>query len=396
MVDSACRVLRDGVLAGEHAPALMISDSLHTAAGLSVFNYFLLSLASNISSGRAQAKGLVIVAFDRSPDFYMKLLARAGLDTYSHSWFQVLDCYTDPLGWKKEILDNAKSDIQETPEISKEHISCAGFTVCRDVGNMESLMSAILTSGKRAIGSQGKGRFSVAIDLVSVMMRHLSFSLVANLINNLRCHDEISSLMLLVHSDLHEPRIVTALKYLSSMIAILEPIAPLSTASLKLKGNPDKLAALEGNLKKGKLCLRVKRRNGRVREHIEEFTLERADVKFSAISHGKFTVSGNSNLPQQVQFNLQLTEKEREDRAKVILPFEHQGNGKELQIYDGRKGISTWRASPVSDSHPVNTDPNFDSFNASKESGRGEIHYVRDSDDEVLDSDEDPDDDLDI
>jgi len=311
-------------------------------------------------------------------------------------WFQVLDCYTDPLGWQKEILDNVKSDIQETSEISKEHISHAGFTVCRDVGNMESLMSVILTSGKGAIGSQGKGRFSVAIDLVSIMVRHLSLPLVANLINNLRCHDEISSLMWLVHSDLHEPRIVTALEYLSSMVAVLEPIAPVSAASLKLKGDPDKLAALEGNLKKGKLRLRVKRRNGRVREHIEEFTLEQADVKFSAISHGKFAVSGSSNLPQQVQFNLQLTEKEREDRARVILPFEHQGNGKELQIYDGRKGRSAWRASPVSDSHPVNTDPNFNAFDASKESGRGEIHYVRDSDDEALDSDEDPDDDLDI
>lgn len=396
MADSACRALRDGVLAGEHAPALMISDSMHTTAGLSVFNYFLRSLVSNISSARAQAKGLVVVAFDRSPDFYVKLLARAGLDTYSHSWFQVLDCYTDPLGWQKEILDNVKSDIQETSEISKEHISHAGFTVCRDVGNMESLMSVILTSGKGAIGSQGKGRFSVAIDLVSIMVRHLSLPLVANLINNLRCHDEISSLMWLVHSDLHEPRIVTALEYLSSMVAVLEPIAPLSAASLKLKGDPDKLAALEGNLKKGKLRLRVKRRNGRVREHIEEFTLEQADVKFSAISHGKFAVSGSSNLPQQVQFNLQLTEKEREDRARVILPFEHQGNGKELQIYDGRKGRSAWRAAPVSDSHPVNTDPNFNAFDASKESGRGEIHYVRDSDDEALDSDEDPDDDLDI
>nr|ABR17046.1 unknown [Picea sitchensis] len=395
MADSACRALRDGVLAGEHAPSLMISDSMHTTAGLSVFNYFLRSLVSNISSARAQAKGLVVVAFDRSPDFYVKLLARAGLDTYSHSWFQVLDCYTDPLGWQKEILDNVKSDIQETSEISKEHISHAGFTVCRDVGNMESLMSVILTSGKGAIGSQGKGRFSVAIDLVSIMVRHLSLPLVANLINNLRCHDEISSLMWLVHSDLHEPRIVTALEYLSSMVAVLEPIAPLSAASLKLKGDPDKLAALEGNLKKGKLRLRVKRRNGRVREHIEEFTLEQADVKFSAISHGKFAVSGSSNLPQ-VQFNLQLTEKEREDRARVILPFEHQGNGKELQIYDGRKGRSAWRASPVSDSHPVNTDPNFNAFDASKESGRGEIHYIRDSDDEALDSDEDPDDDLDI
>lgn len=28
---------------------------------------------------------------------------------------------------------------------------------------------------------------------------------------------------------------------------------------------------------------------------------------------------------QQVQFNLQLSEKEQIDRAKVVLPFEHQG-----------------------------------------------------------------------
>lgn len=31
------------------------------------------------------------------------------------------------------------------------------------------------------------------------------------------------------------------------------------------------------------------------------------------------------NAPSQVQFNLQLSEKERIDRAKVVLPFEHQG-----------------------------------------------------------------------
>jgi hypothetical protein len=27
----------------------------------------------------------------------------------------------------------------------------------------------------------------------------------------------------------------------------------------------------------------------------------------------------------QVQFNLELSNKEREDRSKVVLPFEHQG-----------------------------------------------------------------------
>ena len=30
-------------------------------------------------------------------------------------------------------------------------------------------------------------------------------------------------------------------------------------------------------------------------------------------------------LAQQVQFNLELSEKERSDRANVVLPFEHQG-----------------------------------------------------------------------
>ena len=94
-------------------------------------------------------------------------------------------------------------------------------------------------------------------------------------------------------------------------------------------------------------------------------------MKFSAISHGNFALSGSSNSPQ-VQFSLQLTKKEREDRARGILPFEHQGNGKELKIYDGRKGRSAWTASPLSDSHPVNTDPNIDAFIASKEGGKRE------------------------
>lgn len=31
----------------------------------------------------------------------------------------------------------------------------------------------------------------------------------------------------------------------------------------------------------------------------------------------------------QAQFNLELSEKERIDRAKVVLPFEHQGDDKD-------------------------------------------------------------------
>lgn len=60
-------------------------------------------------------------------------------------------------------------------------------------------------------------------------------------------------------------------------------------------------------------------------------------------------------------------------------------NGKTTQIYDGRKSLDEGK---------------FDLQHTSAEkedsSGRGEIIYFRDSDDEMPDSDEDPDDDLDI
>lgn len=60
------------------------------------------------------------------------------------------------------------------------------------------------------------------------------------------------------------------------------------------------------------------------------------------------------------------------------------GNDEDIQIYDGRRSLSEGQK----DAHLMwNTQTNND---------RGEVHYIRDSDDEQPDSDEDPDDDLDI
>ncbi|KAL0350319.1 UNVERIFIED_CONTAM: Elongator complex protein 5 [Sesamum radiatum] len=101
--------------------------------------------------------------------------------------------------------------------------------------------------------------------------------------------------------------------------------------------------------------------------------------ELSGDGKGRFTVAIDS-----VQFNLQLSEKEKNDRAKVVLPFEHQGNGKTIQIYDGRKSLNDDKAEPQNNSVQK------------VDSNRGEIIYFRDSDDEMPDSDEDPDDDLDI
>lgn len=63
--------------------------------------------------------------------------------------------------------------------------------------------------------------------------------------------------------------------------------------------------------------------------------------------------------------------------------------GKSVQIYDGRKSLN--ESKDESNAVPV------EKLQKHEDSGRrGEIIYFRDSDDEMPDSDEDPDDDLDI
>ncbi len=76
--------------------------------------------------------------------------------------------------------------------------------------------------------------------------------------------------------------------------------------------------------------------------------------------------------------------------------FKCAGDGKEVCIYDGRPDSvqSTFGSLNVvigGSRHPEGV-----GSVAHKPSGVGEIHYLRDSDDERPDSDEDPDDDLDI
>jgi elongator complex protein 5 len=65
-----------------------------------------------------------------------------------------------------------------------------------------------------------------------------------------------------------------------------------------------------------------------------------------------------------------------------------------MEIYDGRRCLAESRKEPGSLKIGALSEQNKVSSN--NQSARGEIHYVRDSDDERPDSDEDPDDDLDI
>lgn len=379
MAESMCRTLRDGSLEGEQAPALTIKDTAASPFGFHVFSHVLSQLSSFILASKSQSRGIVIVAFSRSPSFYVDLLKSRGIDVNSsHKWVQILDCYTDPLCWKDQLMGSG--NFMDASHETSSSLS----RVCKDVKDLDKLYSMILELGKGLVG-QGKDRFSVAIDLINEMLRHTSTPTVAGLLSNLRSHEQISSIFWLLHSDLHEIKVTSALEYLSSVVASVEPLH--QTAGGK-RGDLENLSLLEQNFGKGKLQVRFKRRNGRVRVVNEGFHIDQSSNNFTSVSSEDGLVNQiNQGLVPKVQFNLELTEKERIDRAKVVLPFEHQGDGGPIHIYDGRRSLTESKTEATLSS----------SGNSQKtDSGEGEIIYFRDSDDEMPDSDEDPDDDLDI
>ncbi|GLU01611.1 hypothetical protein SLE2022_189130 [Rubroshorea leprosula] len=227
-------------------------------------------------------------------------------------WIQILDCYTDPLGWKFRLMDGGN-----IAELSSESSSTA--ILCKDVKDVDKLYSSIIEVGKGLI-TESRCRFSVAIDSVDQMLRHASMSSVAGLFSNLRCHGQVSSVFCLLHSDLHEVVVTASLEYMSSMVASVEPLHQLENGQ---RGDSENASLTEENLNNGRFHVQFKQRNGRVRVMLEEFHIEQSGIGFkSSSSEGVI----NQGLLPKVQFSLQLSEKERIDKSNVMLPFEHQGN----------------------------------------------------------------------
>ncbi|XP_078180874.1 elongator complex protein isoform X1 [Carex rostrata] len=376
MAEAVLRSLRDGCLEGEHAPALSIQDSLLSPLASHAFRHFLTSLLSLVANGKSQSRGIVLVAFDRSPSFYLDLFKSAGFDTSTFDkGTRILDCYTDPVGWKDAVRQSGKNSL---------------ITLVKNVKDVDKLLCSIVDLAKEFSG-EGKERVVVAIDSVSHILRHAPLSSVLRLLSNLRCHEKISSLFWLIHTDLHEPKVVGSFEYISTMVASLEPIVQLPDYA---NGNSGNITSLEENYSKAKFNVRLKRRNGRIKLFCEELLIEQDSVKFSSVPSISSVVT--QNLIPKVQFNLQLSDKERMDRANVVLPFEHQGDGRNIDIYDGRRSLGDGGNDPSSTKSGGLLGQNKLSNSNNNQLVRGEIHYIRDSDDEQADSDEDPDDDLDI
>ncbi|KAF2551366.1 hypothetical protein F2Q68_00033648 [Brassica cretica] len=409
MADSIFRKLRDGGEEGELAPALTIEETVASPFALDVSCYLLANLSSSILAGKSKSeyiletlkfnlfllhyrvfmkssllcRGLVLVTFSRSPSFYLQFLKQKGIVVSSSSkWIRVLDCYTDPLGW----IDQPSTGVTEGPSLVK-------LNKC--VSDLKRLFSSVIDAGREMVGD-GKTRFSVAIDSVNELLRHSSMPLVSGLLTDLRSHEKVTN----------------ALEYISTMKANLEPFCPSPDGKRNALEN---LFLAHQDFGKGRFHVRFKLRKGRVRVMSEEYHVDQTGINLSPISSAESVIAATKSLiPKasylvlsylfavklcglrlvvllvQVHFNLQLSEKERVEKEKVVLPFEHQDHGKSTEIYDGRRTLADGKteATPLS-SGELQADV--------VSSGKGgEIIYFRDSDDEHPDSDEDPDDDLDI
>lgn len=104
----------------------------------------------------------------------------------------------------------------------------------------------------------------------------LSQSLAINC-NLLFDSDQLSSLLWSIHSDLHEPRTVAALDYLCSMTVYLQPTVHLPTDVYR---NNKNLSRFEQDFNRGRLHLRLKRRNGRVKIVVSSLSLSLSPPAF--------------------------------------------------------------------------------------------------------------------
>ncbi|VVB07148.1 unnamed protein product [Arabis nemorensis] len=374
MADSIFRKLRDGGEEGELASALTIEETVASPFGLDVSGFLLANLFSSILAGKSKSQGLVLVTFSRSPSFYLQFLKQKGIIVSSSSkWIRILDCYTDPLGW----FDQPSSGSTQGSSLIKLH---------KCVSDLKRIFSSIIEAGRELVGD-GKTRFCVAIDSVNELLRNSSMPLVSGLLTDLRSHAQVSGLFWSLNTDLHQEKVTNALEYVSTMKANLEPLCPSSDGK---RNALESLFSVHQDFGKGRFHVRFKLRKGRVRVMSEEYHVDQMGINFSPISSADTVIATTKSLLPKVQFNLQLSEKERVDKEKVVLPFEHQGNGKSIDIYDGRRSLLDGKidAAPLSSGE-------FQTDVVSSGKG-GEIIYFRDSDDENPDSDEDPDDDLDI
>ncbi|GAX83346.1 hypothetical protein CEUSTIGMA_g10771.t1 [Chlamydomonas eustigma] len=439
-MDSLNKHLRDGNARAENGCALAVFfDSLDTVGGRNVFERCSAQFVESVIAGRSQASHVYYLALEESPAMLpaqKKAVTVLNLcASFSHEW---------------------TSGSEQTP-IQDIASSLLEGSLCSD----PSCASQSMASGQL---------HAVIIDSISELLIRYSYPEVLTFLTTLQQHPQITSILTIVHKDLHEDQILFSLEALSTCIVRLQSLSRLhrEVATRHASG---------GAGPHGYISFRYKRRAGRLRTETLLYTIMsngsvKTEVPPASLSRSitaealvALSVSDRTREPglQQAVYNAssssspyhlnastsgldasslisgrregggtpalqaggmkvgQLTAQEQMARDQVRLPYEHQGQGAKFQTADFRDYLPGPAGGRAGQQHHIDADAYLEQQAAAV--GRGEmmtrhddvavigysagaslegsvtklghIVYVRDSEEEH-DSDEDPDDDLDI
>jgi hypothetical protein len=292
-----------------------------------------LGLARAAAAQRSAARAVVVVALDQPAHAFAGDAAAA---------LCVLDCHTDPFGWQ------------------------GGACAVLACGGLDVLEAGLLRDGDAA------GPAAVVVDGLSALADAHGAAAVAALLARLRRDARVAAVAGRLHADLHAAREVAAL-------------CAGASATLEVGPCTDAAAAAAAFAPDGAVTANIRRRMGRIKLEAQLFRLAGGGVELCAAATGAALDGAAATAappptappapPMPGGMRAELTAAERAARAGVRLPFERAGGG--------AAAAADWRAALPADAG--GTAPRL-----------GHISYVRDSSGSEADSDEDPDDDLDI
>lgn len=284
------------------------------------FGGFLLIQDSANHSGRPLLKSFIKAALNREEDVHVLLFEMSekeleyGLKDAPVQRLHIHDAYKDPLGWTDE------------PTFTVQHF-CLNY-----------ITSIVKQTSQPKIAT-------LVIDSLSWIMRHISTATVCSTLNQLKKGGAVRGIIGLLHADMHQRGTVGSVCHLATSLITLAP----STTKDKC------IAKMTKRTKSGKVL------QDELLFSINEactVTIHKSNAETQQMEKKESEMDPTANLT----FNLRLSDREREAKEKLSLPFVFSKEKKKALL------------------HP--------------DSSPGRIMYEPDSNDDY--DQEDPDDDLDV
>mmetsp|Transcript_26823 Transcript_26823/g.75531 ORF Transcript_26823/g.75531 Transcript_26823/m.75531 type:complete len:368 (-) Transcript_26823:533-1636(-) len=367
-MDAVLRHLRGGAVQGDgslpEAPLALVEVAPSMPGGTVLLMQVFRRLCEAIAADRCQAKQGMVLAAAQQPGMYKAAAAQSGCPV------AVVDCFSDPWGWNRTLSGSGGALDEPTTDLS-------------NLPAMEAALTAELRRGvERSV--------CVVIDCLSMLLSAHPPHEVAGLLYRLTLLPAVSSCVALLHGGGGGGG-AAAVRAVATVA-----VRTLGVPPLQAEGAPSAAGA------HGVLDVRLQRHTGRVFVDQELFTLlpegglllspvpqppTAQQLAAAAITKAASSKQEAEQLAKEMMvkmdggMKLTLTEEERAAKEAVVLPYEHRGD---RGLYDA-------------DDFTHYLPPAAGGVGAgSGKEKLGHILYIRDSDEGEYDSDEDPDDDLDI